>query len=273
LHFWVDFSVALHYRLRRLELEAGCALRASLGVILGAVALSALATNARAESSLPPGFVYLRDIDPSIRQDIRYATARNFTGRPLPGYGAAECVLRHDAAEALKRMQSDLKGSGLSLKVYDCYRPQRAVNAMAHWAAAPEDERTRRFYPKLDKHRLFEGWIAARSRHSAGIAVDLTLVPIGSVTPRIDLRRRFGDCDTAQRAPDNSLDMGTSFDCFSAKSYTGSSAISATARASRQHFAEAMSRHGFRNYFREWWHFEFRGGAPAVIYDVPIGPR
>src|SRR5690606_15052774 len=133
-------------------------------------------------------------------------------------YGAAECVLRRDAATALKMVQDDLRGSGLSLKVYDCYRPQRAVNAMAHWAAAPEDNATRHSYPKLDKSRLFAaGWIAARSRHSAGIAVDLTLVPIGSVSPRFGSRATPpGDCDTAQRAPDNSLDMGTGFDCFSA---------------------------------------------------------
>jgi D-alanyl-D-alanine dipeptidase len=222
---------------------------------------------------LPPDFVYLRDIDPTIGQDMRYASPRNFTGKPLPGYGAAECVLRRDAALALKRAQDDLRGSGLSLKVYDCYRPQRAVNAMAQWAAAPEDNRTKRFYPKLDKHKLFDGWIAARSRHSTGTAIDLTLTPIGSVTPRIDLRGKLGDCDSAERAPDNSLDMGTSFDCFSAKSYTGSPAISSEARDNRAQFVAVMNRHGFRNYFREWWHFEFRGGGTPAIYDTPIGAR
>lgn len=246
----------------------------SLGGSFAASALVLLAVAAQAASPLPPDFVYLRDIDPSIGQDIRYATARNFTGRPLPGYGAAECVLRQDAALALKRVQDDLRGSGLSLKVYDCYRPQRAVNAMARWAAAPEDDTTRRFYPRLDKHRLFaEGWIAARSRHSTGTAVDLTLVPLGSVPPRVDLRDPLGDCDTAQRAPDNSLDMGTGFDCFSAGSYTRSGAIGGLARDNRARLVAEMSRHGFRNYFREWWHFEFRGGAAPAIYDVPIGER
>ena len=91
---------------------------------------------AQAQGRLPSDFVYLRDVDATIEQDMRYAGWRNFTGKPLPGYGAAECVLRRDAAQALKLAQDDLRGSGLSLKVYDCYRPQRAVNAMANWAAA-----------------------------------------------------------------------------------------------------------------------------------------
>lgn len=242
--------------------------------VVGALAVLVFAVPpARAQGRLPPDFVYLRDIDATIGQDIRYASARNFTGRPLPGYGAAECVLRRDAALALKRVQDDLRGSGLSLKVYDCYRPQRAVTAMAQWAAAPEDNRTRRFYPKLDKRHLFEGWIAAHSKHSTGTAIDLTLVPIGSVSPRFDPRRRFGDCDGAERAPDNSLEMGTNFDCFSPKSYTRSAAISREARDNRAQFTAAMNRHGFRNYFREWWHFEFQDGAPLAAYDVPIGAR
>ena len=142
------------------------------GIAALAIAFLTAIPFAQAQNRLPSDFVYLRDVDLTIGQDMRYASPRNFTGRPLPGYDAAECVLRRDAALALKRVQDDLRGSGLSLKVYDCYRPQRAVNAMAQWAAAPEDNRTKRFYPKLDKHKLFDGWIAARSRHSAGIAVD-----------------------------------------------------------------------------------------------------
>jgi D-alanyl-D-alanine dipeptidase len=99
-------------------------------------------------------------------------------------------------------------------------------------------------------------------------------VPIGSVSPRFDPRERpLGDCDTAQRAPDNSLDMGTGFDCFSAKSYTKSGAISAEALDNRAQLGAAMNQHRFRNYFREWWHFELRSRAAVVGYDVPIGPR
>src|SRR5262249_51375548 len=121
-------------------------------------------------AALPPGFVYLRDVDPTIAQDIRYAGADNFVGRPLPGYGAAECVLRRDAARALKQVQADLAAANLGLKVYDCYRPTRAVRAMAQWA---NDRRnaaaTKRFFPRLEKSKLFAlGYIAMRSAHSSG---------------------------------------------------------------------------------------------------------
>jgi D-alanyl-D-alanine dipeptidase len=236
------------------------------------VALLLTAGAAQAQSRLPPDFVHLRAVDASIAQDIRYASANNFTGRPLPGYGAAECVLRRDAAYALKRVQDSLRSGGLSLKVYDCYRPQRAVNAMAKWASAREDGSTKRFYPDLDKRTLFSGWIALRSRHSAGTAVDLTLVPNGSTAPPFDPRARYGNCDApvGQRAPDDSLDMGTSFDCLNTRSYTQSRAVGAPQRANRERLLAAMTKQGFHNYFREWWHFEYRRGPEPVGYVVPI---
>ena len=239
------------------------------------IALAAIAGAAAAQGLLPPDFVFLKDIDPSIVQDIRYASSNNFTGRALPGYGAPECVLRRDAALALRRVQETLQPLHMSLKVYDCYRPQRAVNAMARWAAAPDDNKTRRFYPGLDKRTLFSGWIAIRSRHSAGIAVDLTLVPLHSAASAFDPRTRYGACDgpVAQRAPDNSLDMGTSFDCFSSRSYTHSAGLTSTERENRNILITAMTRQGFKNYFREWWHYEYRAGAKPVTFDVPIPPR
>src|SRR4029079_3485753 len=186
------------------------------------LALVLMASAAQAQS-LPADFVYLRDIDPSIQQDMRYANDNNFTGHALPGYGAAECVLRRDAALALKRVQETLKAGGLSLKIYDCYRPQRAVNAMAKWAGGREDGSTKSHYPALEKRTLFaEGWIAMRSRHSAGTAVDLTVAPASSSAPALDPRARYGNCDAPirERAPDNSIDMGTGFDCLSARSHT-----------------------------------------------------
>ena len=103
----------------------------------------------------------------------------NFTGRPLPGYQAAECVLRREAAQALARVQADLAEQNLGLKVYDCYRPTRAVAGMARWARQAEspDAPTKRFYPALDRRALFAlGYIAAHSAHSTGVAVDLTLI-------------------------------------------------------------------------------------------------
>ncbi|MGA8962169.1 MAG: M15 family metallopeptidase, partial [Pseudolabrys sp.] len=173
-----------------------------------------LAAPAHAREMLPPGFVYLRDVDSSIVQDMRYATADNFTGRPLPGYGAAECVLRREAAEALRRVQAELARENLGLKVYDCYRPTRAVRAMEAWAHDGNDsEATRRFYPALHKRNLFAlGYIAAQSKHSTGTTVDLTLIRLPAApVPRFDPTARYGPCTgpASKRAPDNSIDMGT----------------------------------------------------------------
>lgn len=233
---------------------------------------------ARARDMLAPGFVYLRDVDSSIAQDIRYATHDNFTGHPLPGYSAPECVLRREAAEALKQVQADLARQNLGLKVYDCYRPIRASRAMVAWAHdGIDDSTTRRFYPALPKRNLFAlGFIAARSRHSTGTAIDLTLVRLPAAhTPRFDPAVRYGPCTAPadQRTPDNSVDMGTSFDCFDTRSYLASTSIAPEQRHWRLLLQAAMRRHGFANYFREWWHYSFYGAPEPRAYDFSIAPR
>jgi zinc D-Ala-D-Ala dipeptidase len=229
-----------------------------------------------ARESLPAGFVYLRDVDPSIVQDMRYATPNNFTGRPLPGYAAPECVLRRDMAQALARVQADLAPSGLSLKVYDCYRPTRAVAAMARWSSDSSDQSTKRFYPKLDKLRLFTlGYIAAHSAHSTGTAVDLTLVKRGADAPApFDPHEHYGACiaPAGERAPDDSIDMGTGFDCFDPKSFTNNAVISDEQSHWRGVLLAAMHKQGLKNYFREWWHFT-SGPQPPHGYDFVIAPR
>ena len=229
---------------------------------------------ALAQGPLPEGFVYLRTIDPTIAQDMRYAGRDNFTGHPLPGYDAAECVLRRPAALALKRVQADLAQLRLTLKVYDCYRPTRAVAAMARWArdanATPD---TSRFYPHLKKDRLFAlGYIAAHSGHSRGVAVDLTVAPMASSQPAHDAQTRHGACTgpVQLRAPDNSLDMGTGYDCFDSKSYTQTASITPQQRANRDVLLNAMRKHGFANYKREWWHFSYPAADARMAYDFPI---
>jgi zinc D-Ala-D-Ala dipeptidase len=249
--------------------------RASWRVCLFSAAMLAPA-GAIAPTALPPGFVYLRDVDPLIAQDIRYASADNFVGRPLPGYGAAECMLRRDAALALKQVQADLAAAGLGLKVYDCYRPTRAVRAMAQWASDGRGAgASKRFFPHLDKSKLFGlGYIAMRSGHSSGTAVDLTLIALPRTpAPAFDPTATYGSCAglAAQREPDDSLDMGTGYDCLDAASHTANAAITAEQRRHRDTLVTAMRKRGFKNYFREWWHFSF--GPPAGTYDIPIGPR
>ena len=245
-------------------------------LITAALVFGALAMPAMARGPLPAGFVYLRDIDASIAQDMRYASDDNFTGRPLPGYGAGECVLRRDVAQALARVQADLEHSGLALKVYDCYRPQRAVAAMAAWTKNSRDLSTRRFYPAVPKARLFQGFIAAHSAHSAGIAVDLTLIERGApaaarLRPRRALRR------TAPRRPPNARPtIRSTWAPASTASMPGASptprAITAEQKRRRGVLLAAMRARGFRNYFREWWHFSY-GARPLSGYDFPIEPR
>ncbi len=229
-----------------------------------------------AARDLPVGFVYLRDVAPSIAQDIRYATSNNFTGAPLPGYRAPECILRREVAEALAHAAQDLARQNLGLKTYDCYRPDRAVRAMWRWAHENGRDGEKRFYPNVNKRALFNlGYIALRSRHSTGTAVDLTLIPLPP--PRVaafDAHATYESCTApaAQRAPDNSLDMGTGFDCFDVNSYTRSAAVSPDQRRAREKLRSAMSAIRFRNYFREWWHYEF-AGSPLRVYDFPIEAR
>ncbi len=269
---------------------------------LSALIATALALGTPAPAlarELPAGFVYLRDVAPTIAQEIRYATHDNFTGRPLPGYAAGECVLRREVAQALARVEADLAKQNLGLKVYDCYRPTRAVRAMWRWANEG-DGGSKRFYPHVPKLELFSlGYIATHSRHSTGNAVDLTLIrlaspsvrsresgnpgaesaePAASGSPRArgrtvkDTRDLPCTAPQSERAPDNTVDMGTGFDCLDDKSATHSGAIAAEARRWRLLLNAAMRKQGFYNYPREWWHYSYGPrGEPA--YDFPIEPH
>jgi zinc D-Ala-D-Ala dipeptidase len=229
-----------------------------------------LGAGAAAAGDLPDGFVRLREAQPSIAQDMRYATANNFTGKPAPGYGAAECLLTGETAEALGRAQKHAQALGFSLKVYDCYRPARAVRAFMAWARAPEDGRTKSYYPRLPKSALTPGYIAPQSTHSTGTTVDLTLIPAREA-PR-GAGPAAADCTApaAEREPDNSLDMGTAFDCFDPKANTDSPLASPEQRKRRAMLKSIMARAGFEAYPAEWWHFSFAGGKDRKRYDFPI---
>src|SRR5712672_3725568 len=149
-----------------------------LAIALTGLGLSgAQIANAQA---LPGGFVYLREIDPGIIQDIRYAGSNNFVGRPLTGYGAAECVVKREVGQLLQSVQEELSLQGLSLKMFDCYRPARAVADMVAWSKdGRETAAQRRYNPAFSKRDLFRlGYIAVRSGHSRGAALDLTLVDL-----------------------------------------------------------------------------------------------
>jgi zinc D-Ala-D-Ala dipeptidase len=244
--------------------------------ILIVLAFAAIAPGATA-LTLPCGFVYLGDIDPTIPQDIRYAGANNFVGRPLAGYGAAECIVKHDVGLALKRVQAELNSHHLSLKMLDCYRPARAVHDMVVWAQnGQETAAERRYNPAFSKKDLFRlGYIAEHSGHSTGAAVDLTLVDLkADNASAFDPNKAYADCTApaAARAPEASVDMGTGYDCSDLKAHTAARSITEGQRRWRNLLVTAMAKQGFVNYAKEWWHFSLPGaGGPA--YDSPITAR
>jgi D-alanyl-D-alanine dipeptidase len=234
------------------------------------------AAPAIAGEGMPNDFVYLRDIDPTIQQDMRYAGPHNFTGKPVPGYDAAECVLVRQAAEALKAVQTDLRAKGLSLKVYDCYRPERAVAAFVAWAKEPDDLKAKSvYYPNLPKSALFPDYIATRSGHSRGATVDLTLVPLGSLASQpADAAAEACTAPQGSEAPDGSLAMGTTFDCFDAKSTIIASNYTKEQHENRVALRDAMQARGFNDYEMEWWHFTLAEEPyPGTYFDFPIAPR
>lgn len=242
-----------------------------------AILLTGLGASAALGQPLPADFVYLRDVDPTIMQDMRYATANNFVGRVLNGYEAGECIVTRSVGAALKRVQQDLKPRGLSLKMYDCYRPQRAVDDMYAWAQdGLETVAQRRYNPKMRKTDLFRlGYIARHSGHSTGKAVDLTLVqlPTSKVAP-FDPRADYADCTESQsrRAPDSSVDMGTGYDCSDERAHTASKAITAQQRKWRETLVSAMAKQGFVNLRLEWWHFSLPGSGDTA-FDFPVAKR
>ncbi|WP_315833336.1 M15 family metallopeptidase [Bradyrhizobium prioriisuperbiae] len=242
---------------------------AGLGCLLALVLGSAAAAQ-----GLPDDFVFLRDVDPSIRQDIRYAGLNNFVGRRLPGYDAAECVVKRAVARALAQVQRDLAPRRLSLKMYDCYRPARAVHDMVVWSKDGRETPAQHTYnPGMRKADLFRlGYIAEHSGHSTGAAVDLTLVEVPA--PKVeafDPGRLYGDCTAGvrQRAPDDAVDMGTGYDCSDTKAHTAAAGITPAQRQRRQTLVAAMTKVGFVNYAKEWWHFSLPGIGGAA-YDFPI---
>ena len=212
----------------------------------------------------PPDLVDVQQIEPSIRTEIRYAGADNFVGEPVVGYQAAKCLLARSAAEALAGVQRELAAAGLGLLVYDCYRPQRAVDHFVRWAADTADRATKAaYYPNVDKSRLFaEGYIAERSGHSRGATVDLTLVREPSVA---------ADADPAGGHEAEPLDMGTPYDFFDPRSHTESPEVTEEQLANRLRLREAMGAGGFRNYEAEWWHYTLRDEPyPDRFFDVPV---
>lgn len=181
------------------------------------------------DSAARAHLIDIRLVEPTIMVEARYATSDNFTGAPLPGYEANRALLRREAAAALARVQKRARNEGVALKVFDAYRPVRATLAMVEWAERAGQQRL-----------LRDGYIASRSRHNLGLAIDLTLIG--------------GD--------GQELDMGTPFDTFSSAAHTATA--TGEVATNRALLVRLMAAEGFTNYEKEWWHFS---------YDVPNPSR
>ena len=184
-------------------------------------------------------FVMISDVVPDVILEIRYYSTYNFVGDRIDGYEQPTALLTKEAASALKDVSDDVKSQGYRLKIYDAYRPQKAVNHFEKWAKDVDDTRMKDyFYPELDKSVLFEqGYIANHSGHSRGSTVDLTLF----------------DEKTGKE-----LDMGGTFDYFGELSHPDYKNITKKQYDNRMILRQAMVNHGFEPLDEEWWHFTLK---------------
>ncbi|MCG8306399.1 MAG: M15 family metallopeptidase [Cytophagales bacterium] len=207
------------------------------------------------KAGLPSGFVYLDDVAPGVKLEIRYFSPENFVGDTIDGYKSGRCIITREAAFALREIQQELNKKGLGLKVYDAYRPQQAVDHFVRWAHDLPDTRMKsEYYPQVDKDSLFDqGYISEKSGHSRGSTVDLTIV--------------YHDGPDAGKE----LDMGTSWDFFSPLSWPSSNEITEVQKANRMLLRKVMIAHGFKPLNEEWWHFTLRNEPfPDTYFNFPV---
>lgn len=200
----------------------------------------------RAEEGMPRDFVDVAAVISDAVYDIRYYGTDNFVGARVDGYEAPKCILTKKAAAALAGVAADLKPFGFKLRIYDCYRPQMAVDHFVRWAADINDTKMKKkYYPKVDKRNLFkDGYIASKSGHTRGAVVDLTI---------------------------DGLDMGTGFDFFSERSHTANSSVPRRARVDRLLLKSLMEKRGFENYDKEWWHYKLKDEPyPDRYFNFPV---
>ncbi len=201
-------------------------------------------------------FVFVDEFSAGLRWDAKYATWDNFTGRPVDGYLANRIVATKALCAALEDAREEAASRGFGLLLWDCYRPQRAVDCFLSWSRQPEDGRTKqRHYPNIDRADMFSrGYVAARSSHSRGSAIDLTLYHLAS----------------GELAP-----MGGHHDLMDTVSHHGAPGITRTEAENRQSLCSVMTACGFRSYDLEWWHYTLADEPfPDTYFDFPItGPE
>lgn len=201
--------------------------------------LSAVCTQAQQKQNmLPKEFVLIKEYIPNIKVDLSYCGSNNFIGRPVNGYKKNDAVFTKQATLALVKVEQELNRKNLGLKIYDAYRPQRAVNHFKEWAKAINDTITKnKYYPTVDKRNLFrDGYIASKSGHSRGSTIDLTIINLET---------------------QKELDMGTIFDYLGPESAHNFSKITPEQKKNRLLLKNLMIKYGFKPYSKEWWHYTF----------------
>ena len=200
----------------------------------------------------PKGFVYIHEMIPDVEYEIRYAGSNNFLGELVSGYENEVALLTTEAAEALKQVQQDLQKQGYCLKIFDAYRPQQAVDHFGSWAKDPDATSMKQeYYPNVKKEDLFEqDYIAARSGHTRGSTVDLTLIGYST---------------------GEELDMGSPYDFFGKISHHGAAGVSPQQEANRMILKNAMEKNGFHPLATEWWHYTLRNEPyPETYFNFPV---
>ena len=208
--------------------------------------------NSLKAQDLPEGFVYVDEVISGVVYDIRYAGKYNFIGSPIDGYEASRAILSKPAANALAKVQQELIQKDYLLKIFDAYRPQRAVDQFVTWARDRNDTLMKQeFYPEVAKKSLFElGYIASKSGHSRGSTVDLTLINVEN-------------CED--------IDMGGTYDFFGEVSSHNTSQISPEQKKNRELLRLIMRKYGFRSYSKEWWHYTYDAEPyPDTYFDFPV---
>lgn len=234
-------------------------LTAAAALILAFLLTAALAAGFEVEEEptpaepavLPEGFVRVREVIPDVIEEMRYALWHNFTGRPVDGYEGNTAILTVRAAEALREAADIFREMGYRVKIYDAYRPQRAVRCFMAWAAGDDESTKVEFYPgvKSKDQLLSQGYIARNSAHMKGSAVDMTLTDMEGTE----------------------LDMGTCFDFFDPLAWHGAAGITAEQAENRRLLREVMEQCGFRPFEQEWWHYRLIDQPyPDTTFDFPV---
>ena len=200
-----------------------------------------------------PGFVDLSEVCPGIQVELNYASTQNFTGEVVPGYHAQKALMAKAPAMIVCQVQEAALRLGYRLKIFDSYRPAKAVAFFLEWAQRAESNLDNKeiYYPKYTRQQILDlGFIARRSSHSKGSAIDLTLVSLKS---------------------GEEINMGTPFDYFDELSHTESKEITVDQKANRRILRTLMESHGFKNFSQEWWHYSFRPEPfPDQYFDFDI---